>query len=122
MNHDVWRVSMKMPVSSYLLQHLFHLTSPLLERESSSSFRPGKRVIPTTTATDDVFPQLTTRRSMDDTFLEGYVATKELGDYVPLMNEIFKGDDKVEADSSDAQREVRSIFLAVLIFIFKIQR
>ena len=56
---------------------------------------------------------------MDDTFLEGYVATKELGDYVPLMNEIFQGDDKVEAESSDAQREVRSILLAVLIFIFE---
>ena len=59
---------------------------------------------------------------MDDTFLEGHVATKELGDYIPLMNEIFKGDDKVEADSSGAQREVRSNFLAVLISIFKIQR
>ena len=56
---------------------------------------------------------------MDDTFVEGYVATKELGDYVPLMNEIFGGDDKVEAESSDAQREVRSILLAVLIFIFE---
>ena len=56
---------------------------------------------------------------MDDTFLEGYVATKELGDYVPLMEEIFKEGDKVEAESSDAQREVRSILLAVLIFIFE---
>ena len=56
---------------------------------------------------------------MDDAFFGGYVATKELGDYVPLMNEIFQGDDKVEAESSDAQREVRSILLAVLIFIFE---
>ena len=75
--------------------------------------------IPATTITDDVFPQLTTRRSMDDAFFEGYVATKELGDYVPLMNEIFKGDDKVDAESSDAQREVRSILLPVVIFIFE---
>ena len=57
---------------------------------------------------------------MDDTFVEGYVATKELGDYVPLMNEIFQGDDKVEAESSDAQREVCSILLAVLIFYIRI--
>lgn len=42
---------------------------------------------------------------MDDAFLEGYVATKELGDYVPLMNDIFKTDDKVEAESPDARRE-----------------
>ena len=56
---------------------------------------------------------------MDDTFLEGYVATKELGDYVPLMEEIFKEGDKVEAESSDARREVRSILLVVLIFIFE---
>jgi len=91
----------------------------VLERESSSSFRPGKMDIPTTTTTDDVVPQLTTHRSMNDTSLEGYVATKELGDYVPLMNEIFKGDDKVEAESSDARREVRSILPVVLIFIFE---
>lgn len=75
--------------------------------------------IPTTTTTDDVLAQLTTRRPMDDAFLEGYVATKELGDYVPLMNDIFKTDDKVEAESPDARREVRSTLLAVLVFIFE---